>query len=141
MTHPQKNPKHCVTIPGWDVLCVTLRRSSLIYHNPANEGGALSLPQTKDLDRESPGVRSGHLGQLWTCTVQQRVKSHNGVQHVCGSKARGTIQGDVPGECSVSSFSLPSLSFSFQAKALICVSPRKVFIVIGPFLTVTLPDE
>lgn len=45
----QWHTPHCVSIPGWDVLCVTLRRSSLIYHNPANEGGALPLPQTKTL--------------------------------------------------------------------------------------------
>lgn len=110
-------------------MCVTLRRSSVIYHNPANEGGALPLPQTKDLDRDSPGVRTG---QFWTCTVQHRVKSHNGVQHVRGSKARGTIQGHVPGERSVSSLLSLSLSalFSFlshslQAKAVLCVSSFK----------------
>lgn len=71
-------------------------------------GGVVNTPQPyewgwgsptatdKDPERESVGVRTGHLGPFWTCTVQHRVKSHNGVQHVCGPKAWGTIQGHVP---------------------------------------------
>lgn len=101
--HTQIN---CVSVPCRDVLCVTLRRSSVYIPQPCEWGWGSPTAVDKDLDRESPGVRSGHPGKFWTCTVQHRVTSHNGVQHVCGSKARRTIQGHVPGELSVDSLSL-----------------------------------
>lgn len=80
-----------------------------MYHNPGERGwGSLPPATDKDLKKESPGVRSGQVGGI--CAAQRRVRNHNGVQHVCGSKARGAIQGHVPGERSVSS---PPILFIF----------------------------
>lgn len=95
-----------------ECVCPPLR-SGLIHHSTVNEGGALLLAKTKTLtDRVL----------VWevficTCTVQQRAKSHDGVQHVCGSQTWGAIQGHVPGECSSSSPPI-SLFYLFQCQAI-----------------------
>lgn len=74
-------------------------------------------PWVREKEGESAGVGSGFPGRFWTCTVQHQAKRQNGVQHVCGSKAWGTIQGHVPGELSL------SLSLCLWLFLSLCVSP------------------
>lgn len=115
---------------GW-VVCYSEEESSNIPL-PCEWGWGSATATDKDLDRDSPGVRTGHLGPFWTCTVQHSVKTHNGVQHVCGSKAWRTIQGHVPGELSVSYPRCLSDLFSSLSLIIIPLCTFKVCFVILP---------
>lgn len=123
--------KLCSSQPG--MCCV------LLWGQPCEWGWG--SPTAIDKDRtKNPGVSVGHLGQLWD------PHSHDGVQHVCGPKTWGTIQGHVPGELSVSSplfvlwLSWISFFVSLQAEVFACV-PKVFFVILSQlviFLTVKL---
>lgn len=70
-----------------------------------DEGGAAPLPQTKTLTESRREERtSGPAVDPHSPTTR-----HNGLQHVCGSKTRRTVQGHVPGECTPPLLSVKSL--------------------------------
>lgn len=58
------------------------------------EGGAPPLPQTKTL----PGPRREERTSAPAVDLHTPATCHDGLQHVCGSKTRGAVQGHVPGE-------------------------------------------
>lgn len=62
------------------------------------------------------------------------------MQHVCGSKARGTIQGHVPGERSVSSPASLYLPSSVTPQVKVLVSKVCIFILpeLGPYFSLTV---